>query len=87
MWSAENVKRLHVQHLNMEKSDTSDKLLHAETTAKAERELAQRRLETSERRAREAQAQAEKWKARSAEHSALAAASAQMADEHVATVQ
>merc|ERR1719161_2694748 len=87
MWNAETVKRLHVQHLHIEKSDASDKLLHMETTAKADQELAQRRLETAERRANEANAQAEKWRKKSDEQSALAATMAQMADEHVATVQ
>merc|ERR1719191_206524 len=87
MWNAETVKRLHVQHLNIEKSDASDQLLHTETTAKADRELAQRRLETAERRASEANTQAEKWRKKAEEQSALATASAEMADEHVATVQ
>jgi len=87
LWSAENVKRLHVQHMNIEKSDAADQLLHTETTAKADRELAQRRLETAERRAAEAHSQAEKWKARSAEQTAMANHSAQLADEHVQEVQ
>jgi len=87
MWGAESVKRLHVQHLNVQKSDAQDALLHTESTAKADRELAQRRLETAERRAREAHAQAEKWQQRSAEQAALATQSAENADEHVAMVQ
>merc|ERR1719324_882354 len=54
MARTENLKRIGLQQQNLEFGDAQDQLLHTHQTAKLERELAQRRLEEAEHRAREA---------------------------------